>query len=135
MTSCGLWLSRRRLVAVVVDDDGRASPATFATPDDEGRWALLDQVDAVHGLDWELVLAEDLLKTDTVSRLALERGHPVWVAPQRLVQAIRQAAGLATGPPARVAAMVARLVIVPGFRNHLRRVERCFCDHRQLPLL
>lgn len=135
MTSCGVWLSRQRLVAVVVDDEGRASPAIFATPDDEGRWALLEHVDAVHGLDWELVLPEDLLKSDTISRLALEHGHRVWVAPQRLVQAMRHAAGLATGPPARVAAMVARLVIVPGFRSYLRRVERCFCDHRQLPLL
>jgi hypothetical protein len=135
MTSCGIWLSRQRLVAVVVDDDGRASPATFATPDDEGRWALLEQVDAVHGLDWELVLSEDLLKSDTISRFALERGHGLWAAPWQLVEAIRRVTGLASGAPGRVAAMIARLAIVPGFRSYLRRVERCFCDHRQLPLL
>ncbi len=135
MTSCGLWLSRSRLVAVVVDDDGRASPALLATTDDEGRWALLEHVDAVHGLDCELVLPEDLLKADAISRLALDRGHDLWAAPQRLVEAIRRVAGLATGPPARTAAMIARLAIVPGLRGHLRRIDRRGYDRRQLPML
>lgn len=122
-------------MAVVVDDDGRAAPALIATSDDEGRWALLEHVDAVHGLDCELVLPEDLLKADVISRLAVERGHELWAAPQRLVEAIRRVAGLATGPPARTAAMIARLAIVPGLRRHLRHVDRRGYDHRQLTLL
>lgn len=135
MASCGLWLSRRRLVAVVVDDDGRAAPAISVATDDEGRWALLEHVDAVHGLDCEFVLPEDVLKADAVSRLALDRGHDLWAAPQRLVEAIRRVAGLATGPPARTATMVARLAIVPGLRGYLRHIDRRGCDRRQLPLL
>lgn len=134
MTSCGLCLSRKRLVAVVVDDDGRATPALIAGNTEDAVWGLLENLDAVHGLDCELVLPEELLKLDSLSRLAFERGHSLWVAPQRLVEAIRDAAGLATGPPARLAAMIARLVLVPGFRGHLRRLQRNH-DRRQLSLL
>ena len=135
MTSCGVWLYRKRLVAVVVDDDGRASPALFAATNDDARWDLLASIDAVHGLDCELVLPEDLLKFDSIGRLALKRGASVSIAPQRLVDAIRIAAGFGTGPPSRVAAMVARLFIVPALRGHLRRLDQRNDERRQLPLL
>ena len=135
MTSWGLWLSKKRLVAVVVDDDGRASPALFADRNDEARWELLASVDAVHGLDCELVLPEEVVQVDSIGNLALKRGASVSVAPQRLVEAIRLAAGLSTGPPARIAAMVARLTIVPGFRGHLRKLNPRNVDRQQLPLL
>jgi hypothetical protein len=134
MTTCGLCLSRRRLVAVVVDDEGRAAPALVAVNTDDALWGLLEHLDAVHGLDCELVLPEDLLKLESLSRFARERGQSLWVAPQRLVDAIRDAAGFGTGPPARIAAMVARLLLVPGFRGHLRRPQQ-HADRRQLPLL
>ena len=133
MTACGICLSRNRLVAVVVDEEGRASPAILAAPDNEERWTLLQQVDAVHGLDWSLVLPENLLKTDALGYLALERGHDLWAAPQPLIEAIRHVARLSTS--SRVAAMIARLAIVPGFRGHLRRIHREPQDSRQLPLL
>lgn len=137
MTNCGLWLGRRGLVAVVVDDEGRAAPALFAATTDEARWGLLAHVEAVHGLDCDFVVTEQLVRGDPICQLALKRGAGVWVAPQRLVEAIRGAAALSTGPPARVAAMVARLPIVPGFRGHLRRVNEPEppADTRQLPLL
>jgi hypothetical protein len=134
MASCGIWRSKHRLVAVVVDDDGRAVPTTLVATDDEDRWALLDYVDAVHGLDCALILSDDLLKSDDrICRFALERGHDLWVVHRGLVQAIRLAAGLATS--CRVAAMIARLAIVPGFRSHLRRIDRSTIDCRQLSLL
>jgi len=135
MAVCGIWSSRnRQLVAVVVEDDGRAAPTVLAAIDDEERWALLEYVDAAHGLDCALVLTDDLLKAhDGICRIALERGHDLWAVPRALVEAIRLAAGLATS--ARVAAMIARLAIVPGFRSHLRRIERGAYDCRQLPLL
>ena len=133
MVACGIWLSRNRLVAVVVDDDGRPGPAIFAGMNDDERWALLTSVDAEHGLDWALVLPDDLLRADAIGRLALVRRHELWSAPRRLVESIRIVAGLADG--ARVAAMLARLAIAPGFRGHLRRVERDAHDWRQLPLL
>ena len=134
MAACGIWISRNRLVAVVVDDDGRATPTILAAMDDEERWALLEYVNAVHGLDCALVLTDDLLKADDgICRFALDRGHDLWAAPRPLVEAIRLAAGLATS--SHVAAMIARLVIVPGFRSYLRRIDRGAYDCRQLSLL
>ena len=134
MAACGIWRSRNRLVDVVVDDDGRAAPTILAAMDDEERWALLQYVDAVHGLDCTLVLTDDLLKADdNICRFALERGRDLWTVPRVLAEAIRRAAGLATAP--RVAAMIARLAIVPGFRGHLRRIDRGAYDCRQLSLL
>lgn len=134
MAACGVWGAKGRLVAVVVEDDGRAAHTVLAATDDEERWALLQYVDAVHGLDCALVLTDDLLKADDgICRFALERGHDLWAVPRALVEAIRLAAGLATA--SRVAAMIARLALVPGFRSHLRRVDRAAYDCRQLPLL
>ena len=134
MAACGIWRLRSRLVAVVVDDDGRAAPTILTALDDEERWAMLQHVDAVHGLDCTLVITDDLLKTDDdLCRFALARGHDLWAAPRPLVEAVRLAAGLATA--ARVAAMIARLAIVPGFRGHLRRIARSTIARRQLRLL
>jgi hypothetical protein len=134
-THCGVWFAKGRLVAVVVDDEGRAAPALFVATNDDARWGLLKHLDGVHGLDCDLVIAEDLAKADPLCRLALKRGAGVWVAPQRLVDAVRAAASLSTGPPARIAAMLARLALVPGFREHLRRMNDPPADMRQLPLL
>ena len=133
MAACGIWRSKRRLVAVVVDDDGRAAPALTAATDDDERWGLLESLDAEHGLDYSLVLPAGLLRTDAIGDLALSRGHPLWSAPQQLVNAIRNVTGPASG--ARVAAMLGRLLVVPGFRGHLHRVERDAYDWRQLRLL
>ena len=133
MAACGLWRSRHRLVAVVVDDDGRIESTILTATDDEERWALLQYVDSVHGLDCALVLPEDMLKTDAICHFALERGRDLWAAPRALIEAIRRAAHLATD--ARVAAMIARLATVPGFRGHLRRIDRGDQDRRQLSLL
>lgn len=134
MAACGIWHSRNRLVAVIVDDDGRTAPTILAAINDEERWELLQYIDAVHGLDCALVIADDLLKAnDDICRFALARGRDFWAAPRGLVEAIRIAAGLATAP--RIAAMIARLAIVPAFRAHLRRIDRGAYDCRQLALL
>ena len=134
MAACGIWLANKRLVAAVVDDDGRAAPTILTAMNDEERWALLEYVDAVHGLDCALVLTDDLLKADDgICHFALERGHDLWAVPRPLVEAIRLASRRATAP--RVAAKIARLPIVPGFRGHLRRIDRGAYDCRQLPLL
>lgn len=132
MVACGIWRSKRRLIAVIVDDDGRASPALTAATDDDERWGLLESLDAEHGLDYSLVLSAGLLRADAIGALALSRGHQLWSAPQQLVNAIRDVTGLTSG--ARAAAMLGRLLVVPGFRGHLHRVERDH-DWRQLRLL
>lgn len=134
MYRCGLWLAPRSLVAVTVDQDGRASPAHPAALDNDARWGLLQYIDAVYGGDCELVLPEELARVDSIAHFALKRGAPVWVAPHRLVEGIRSVAALATGPPSRSAAMIARLALVPVWRGHLRRLAPS-PDPRQLWLL
>lgn len=132
MLACGIWRSKQRLIAVVVDDDGRAAPALTAATDDDERWGLLESLDAEHGLDYSLVLPAGLLRTDAIGALALSRGHELWSAPQQLLNALRNVTGPTSG--ARIAAMLGRLLIAPGFRGHLHRVQRDH-DWRQLRLL
>jgi hypothetical protein len=132
MAACGLWLSQRRVLAVAVDDDGRAA-APLVALDDDDRWELLGRLDAEHGLDCELVFPESMLRSDVICRYALERRHVTLVAPSQLVEAIRRAAGLDRAP--RTAAMIARLALVPTLRHHLRRIEHVAGDWRQLSLL
>lgn len=74
----------------------------------------------------------DYFGADTLGALALSRGHQLWSAPQQLVNTIRDVTGLTSG--AGVAAMLARLLVEPGFRGHLHRVHRDH-DPRQLRLL
>jgi hypothetical protein len=133
MGACGLWTSGRRIVGAVVDDDGRTMDMPLIATNDDERWELLVHVDAVHGLDCLLVVPDNMLRHDSICRFAIERRHVVWVAPCELVQAIRRAAAL--DKASRIAAMIARLALVPAMRQHLRRVERICCDCRQLPLL
>jgi hypothetical protein len=133
MAACGFWLSTHRLMAIVVDDDARPAPTLRVAMNDDERWAMLAYLDAVHGLDCSLLLTEHLLKADSICRLALARGLRLWLAPRPLVEAIRDAAHLNTG--SRVAAMIAKLAIVPALRGHLRRIDRSVHDFRQLPLL
>jgi hypothetical protein len=132
MTSCGLWVSRTRLWASVVDCDGRHITTLSAHRGDDERWDLLAQIDACHGLDCTLVLTDAQLRMDNVADLALERKMTVLVAPWQLADAVRIVAGLKTGPPRRSAAMLARWVLSPQLRAQLRRPQR---DQRQLSLL
>jgi hypothetical protein len=132
MAACGLWPSQRRVLAIAVDDDGRVA-APLVALDDDDRWELLGRLDAEHGLDCELVFPESMLRSDVICRYAVERRHVTLVAPNPLVEAIRRAAGLDRA--ARIAAMIARLALVPALRHHLRRVEHVAGDWRQLSLL
>jgi hypothetical protein len=132
MAACGLWPSQRRVLGVVVDEDGRVA-APLVALDDDDRWELLGRLDAEHGLDCELVFPESMLRSDVICRYAVERRHVTLVAPNQLVEAIRRAAGLDRAP--RTAAMIARLALVPALRHHLRRVEHVAGDWRQLSLL
>lgn len=132
MAACGLWPVERRVVAVVVDDDGHVAAPLIALDDDD-RWELLGRLDAEHGLDCELVVPDALLRSDIICRFALERRHITWAAPSVLVDAIRRVAALDRAP--RTAAMLARLALVPALRQHLRRAEHVERDWRQLTLL
>lgn len=124
MATCGIWPGRHQLVAVIADDEGKASAPIVVARTDDARWGLLEHLDGTQGLDCELVVSEEFLRADSIANLALRRGLAVWVVPWRLVEAIRVVAGLARGPPKRTAAMLARTPLNSVLRPHLRRLER-----------
>jgi hypothetical protein len=127
---CGIWSGSGGLVAALINTEGRRVP--YRVPGgDEARWDWLHHLQGEQGLDLELVLPESLGRTDPIGQLALAREIPLWLAPDGLVKAIRDAARL-NGLAA--AAMLARLPACKAWRYHLRRVV-ALRDPRQLPLL
>jgi hypothetical protein len=132
--TCGVWLGRRGrgLVAVVVDEDGRAQPPLRFERDRDAAWELLACIDNSVGLDWELVLPDWLARQCPLGSFALERGNSVWLVPPSVLDAVRVVANLATGPPARTAAALARLPLAPALRSCLRRLDPP--ERNQLPL-
>lgn len=132
--TCGIWLARRNrgLVAVVVDEDGEAQPPLSFGRSPDDVWALLAHLDATVGCDCELVVPDWLAKPDDIARFALERGVDVWLVPPATLEAVHIVAHLATGPPARTAAALARLPLAPLLRAQLRRLSPP--NRKQLPL-
>jgi hypothetical protein len=137
--TCGLWPARRRehansLVAVVVDEEGRAqTPPLFIERSDEGAWSLLTHLEMEVGLDFALALPDYLARSGPLAHFALERGYSAWLVPGTIIEAVRIVANLATGPPARTAAALARLPLAPVLRGYLRRLTPP--PKNQLPLL
>jgi hypothetical protein len=119
------------LLAVSLDSHGRAAhPLSFQRTDQDRSQLLLHL--ALLGA-CPLVLPSSLAQTDSLSNLALAEGLTVWLAPTSLVHALRTVTALATGPPARTAAALARLLLSPLLSAHLRRLPPL--DDRQLQLL
>ena len=104
MAVCGLWLSGRRLVGIVVDDRGRAVSTALTAATDDERWEMLRHLDDVHGLDSQLVVPDLLVRSDVICHFALERRQVTWAAPQSLIEAIRRTASV--NGPAATAAMI-----------------------------
>ena len=122
--TCGVWPARsgRGLITVVVDEDGRARRPATVDRSADAAWALLAWLDETVGLDCDLVLPDWLGTSCEIARLALDRGAVVWLVPVPILEAVRLVASLATGPPARTAAALARLPFAPVLRAHLRRL-------------
>jgi hypothetical protein len=133
--TCGLWLRRQLLVAVVLDEHQlRGRPPLLVARSDDGRLELLEHLAQHYGRDCALIATEGLLRIEPIGELALRNGLVVWCAPQLLIEAIRSVTGLAAGPPRRSALMLARLPLHPFFRPQLRHHSPP-SDRRQLPLL
>jgi hypothetical protein len=131
MANCGLWVARSSLWAAVADDNGERVIAFRVARTDDARRGFLTYLDQ-HGPDCNLVLTDAQARIDNVAQLALQSRCLVWLAPWRSVDAVRAVAGLARGPPKRMAAVLARMLLNPTYRAQLRRLQR---DSRQLSLL
>lgn len=124
MISCGIWLSGEKLLAVVMDDAGRARKPVSVAATASAAEALV--VHLVEDVGAEIVLPASLL-TEPIGR-ACTNGQ-LWIVPCGLVEPIRQAAALS---PRASAAMLARLPRIAVLRRQLRRHA---IDPRQLSLL
>ena len=123
--TCGVWLGHRGrgLVAVVVDEEGYAQPPVAFDRDADAAWGLLDWLDDWVGLDCDLVLPDWLARSGPLADFALQRGTSVWLVPPAVFETVRIVANVATGPPARTAAALARLPLAPVLRSALRRLS------------
>ncbi len=130
MTACGVWLAPRGLVAVLVDDAGRARSCSVAFTDDARSGLALWL--AAAGAD--LVIDDTLLEADPIADVARRAGVTVWIAGPPLVEALRHAAGITRRGARPSAAMLARLPGVPWLRSLLRRLGPPD-DERQIALL
>lgn len=129
MIACGLWLTRRRLVGVLVGDRGEPWRTLHAALTDEARFGLVEHL-AHTGC--ELVATEALARTDLIPTQAARRGLAVWLAEDQLAAALFAVAAVRDSP--RAAALLARLRLFAHWRPSLRRLAPADPD-RQLPLL
>jgi len=130
MSTCGVWMGHRGLVAVFVDGDGRPRPALSISNSALARWGFAQHLAA---LGADLVIDEALLADESIALAAHRAGVPVWVAGPPLIGSLRRAAGITRSPPRVSAALLARLPAIPWLRSHLRCFESDD-DPRQLML-
>jgi hypothetical protein len=130
VTSCGLWLARRRLVAVLVGECGEARRTIRAALTDDARFGLIEYLAQA---DCEIVATEALVRAELLPAQAARREIVVWSADDALAAALLRAA--AVRDPARAAALLARLPRIPLLRASLRRLVPPGALARQLPLL
>jgi hypothetical protein len=126
---CGLWLARRRLVAVLVGARGELRRTIRAALTDDARFGLIEYL--AHA-GCEIVATDALARADLLPGQAARRDLAVWLADDQLVAALLGVA--AVRDPVRAAALVARLRLVPAWRAQLRRLQTA-APARQLPLI
>ncbi len=125
MTTCGLWLAKRRLVAVLVGprDEPRRLIRSALTPD--ARFGLLEYLVAA---GTEVVAAEALARGDLLPQHAARRGLVVWTAGDGLVAAPARLAPppRATGCPGATAPayLIAHSAVVTAPGRRCRRPRR-----------
>lgn len=128
MSCCGIWRTPRRLVAVVVDDDGKARAPIAVALTDDARWGLLVWLHA-KGID-DIVLTDELGCSDSIVAMAISLGVHPWLVPARVVNGLRQAAGLVGRPAKLSAAMLARWRAVESLRPYLRAATLETTEHQ-----
>jgi hypothetical protein len=130
VSGCALWQGRRRLAAVIIDDERKLrAPITVpATPSHVHH--LLTYL-ATAGVD-TLILAEPshaLIAQAYALKLAVR------LVPCSLLEAIRVATGLDHRPPQHTAILLAHCDLLPALRVHLRDARPPAPQDHQLDLL
>jgi hypothetical protein len=130
VSGCALWQGRRRLAAIIIDEERklRAPMTAPATPSHVRH--LLSYL-ATAGVD-TLILAEP-------SHALLAQAHALKLAvrflPRNLLEAIRTATGLDHRPPQHTALLLAHCDLIPALRVHLRDARAPAPQDHQLDLL
>lgn len=130
MSLCALWQGTRRLIAVIVDDDGELRPPITVPATPDNAHYLLTYL-ATAGVD-TLILSEashSLIAQANALKLALH------LVPHHLLNAIRTATGLDHRPPRNTAILLARWYLSPALRLHLRPTRTPAPQQDQLELL
>ena len=117
MSVCGLWQSARRLVAVIIDDDGDLRPPITAPATPDNAHHLLSYLSAA-GVGTLIIAQRSHILTAQAHRLKLDIG----LVPHDLLHAIRAATGLNHRPPRNTAILLARWPLTPVLRLHLRKL-------------
>ena len=121
MSPVGVWPTSNGLIAVPVRDGITGDPVAFGRSLDDA-WELLVRLDGDLGLDWSLVLPDDLARFRPLLEAARHRDIAVRFVASELVKDLRYAACLAHAPPLRTARLLARLpacwTLRPFLRSH-----------------
>jgi hypothetical protein len=131
LPTCGLWLSRDRATATILDGDDHLFRIRIPHTDEEQCWDSLRLLQGEFGLDLRLVVPEPTSRLAILVRTALLREMPVLAAPGMLVETIG-AVAFSRPAPRHYACILARLPD-SRFRGHLRTLPPK--DSRQLELL
>jgi hypothetical protein len=112
---CGLWDSTRRLVAVILDDDGKPRPPITVPATPNNAQHLLTYLAAI---DIATLIVPE--RSHILIDQALGLKLAVRLVPNDLLDAIRTAVGLNHRPPRDTAMLLARWYLTPTLRLHLR---------------
>jgi hypothetical protein len=130
VSTCGLWLGAQRLVAVIVEDDGRLHRPIRAAPTPAACAALFDWLSARDVRT--LVISE---RSPTLIAQAQAAHLHVVLAPHPWLEAIRTVAGYTRRPHRDSAALLARWSLTPGLRNLLHECRTTDAPAQQMSLL
>ena len=129
MSVCGLWQGPRRLVAVILDDEGYPCPPLTVPLSPANTHHLLAYLAA---LDIGTLILSDRSYPLIIQALALKL--PLRLVPDSLLDAIRTASGHNHRPARNTALMLARWHTIPTLRPYLREFRPPPVPEKQLPL-
>ena len=118
MSVCGLWQGTRRLVAVIIDDDGELRPPITAPATSDNAHHLLSYL-ITAGVGTLIIAQHSHILIAQAHRLKFD----IRLVPHDLLDAIRAATGLNHRPPRNTAILLARWPLTPLLRLHLRKLR------------